>query len=132
MTHTKTILVVEDHRDTRELMVHILRRAGFAIAEAETGLDAVERAQALLPDLILMDLGLPGITGDEVTARLKADCTTRNIPIVVNTAFHKESKLVERAIAVGAAEILHKPISFAGLPAIVGRYLDPDHTELIR
>src|SRR5690349_7451466 len=101
MAHKQKILIVEDNADCRELLALVLRRSGCEIAEAATGLGAVEQAAATHPDLSLMDLGLPGITGDEATARLKADPSTKDIPVVVNTAFHKGS-LIERALAVGA------------------------------
>ena len=67
----KKILVVEDHNDTRALMALVLGQLGYDIAEAATGLDAIDQARALHPDLIFMDLGLPGITGDEAIARLR-------------------------------------------------------------
>jgi two-component system, cell cycle response regulator DivK len=134
MADKHKILVVEDNSDCRELLSIVLRRSGYEVAEAATGLAAVEQASATHPDLILMDLGLPGITGDEATARIKADPSTRDIPVIVSTAFQKGT-LVERAIAVGVAEILHKPISFETLREVVGRYLssdcarDPSHSR---
>ena len=121
------ILVVEDHDDTRALMVLVLRQLGYDIAEAITGLEAVDQARAAHPDLIFMDLGLPGITGDEATARLKADAATRDIPVIINTAFHGSSAFVERAVAVGAVEILHKPLCFKALREIVQRYLTTEN-----
>ncbi|HEV8721461.1 MAG TPA: response regulator [Candidatus Binatia bacterium] len=126
MANKQKILLVEDNSDFRELLAIVLRRSGYEVAEAATGLTAVEQASATHPDLILMDLGLPGITGDEATARLKADPSTRDIPVIINTAFHKGA-LVERAIAAGAAEILHKPISFEALQEVVRRYLSSDY-----
>jgi CheY-like chemotaxis protein len=122
----KKVLIVEDNVDGRELLVIVLRRAGYDVVEASTGLEAVDQAHALHPDLILMDLGLPGINGVEATERIKADPSTRNIPVIVNTAFPKESSFVERAIAAGAAEILHKPVNFAALRETVQRYLSQD------
>lgn len=126
MADKQKILIVEDNCDCRELLAVVLRRSGYEVTEAATGLAAVDQASAILPDLILMDLGLPGITGDEATARLKANPSTKDIPVIVNTAFHKGA-LVERAIAVGAAEILHKPISFQALHEVVRRYLSPNY-----
>jgi CheY-like chemotaxis protein len=116
------VLVVEDNSDVRELMVLFLRRAGYEVAEAATGLAALEQAHVTHPDLIIMDLGLPGMTGDEATERLKADPATKDIPVVVNTAFHRGSSIVNRAIAAGAAEILHKPTGFQTLLETVRRY----------
>jgi len=119
----KLILVVEDHKDGRELSVLILRRLGFDTAEAETGLEAIDRARATCPDLILMDMGLRGIPGDEATVRLKADPATRDIPVIVCTAFHPESALVQRAVAAGAAEVLYKPIRLTSFQEVTERYL---------
>ena len=58
--------------------------------KAATGLEALDQAHAVHPDLILMDLALPKMPGYEATARLKADPSTRDIPVIVNTAFHKD------------------------------------------
>ena len=91
----KRILLVEDS-DYRELVAFLLKRSGYDVAEATTGLAALEQANATRPDLIIMDLGLPGIMGDEATARLKADSSTRDIPVIVCTAFRKGA-LVERS-----------------------------------
>ena len=121
----KKILIVEDIADCRELLTIFLRRSGYEIAEASTGLEAVEQARATRPDLIIMDLGLPGINGDEATARLKADPATRDIPVIINTAFHKGA-MVDHALAVGAAEVLHKPISFKAMLEAVRRNLPAD------
>lgn len=122
MAHKNRVLIVEDNSDARELMVLFLRRAGYEIAEAASGLAALEQAHGTRPDLIIMDLGLPGMTGDEATVRLKADPFTKDIPIVVNTAFHAGSSNVNRAIAAGAAEVLHKPTDFQTLLETVQRY----------
>jgi len=128
MVFKKRILIVEDNPDSRELLVLWLRRSGYEIAEAATGLDAIDQAHSTRPDLIIMDLGLPEITGDEATARLKADPSTRDIPVIVNTAFPKGAPPVERALAVGAAEILYKPTDLKALLEVVHRYLSSDHT----
>jgi len=116
------ILIVEDNSDARELMVLYLRRAGYEIAEAATGSAALEQAHVTHPDLIIMDLGLPGMNGDEATKHLKTDPSTKDIPVIVNTAFHAGSSNVNRAIAAGAAEILHKPTDFQTLLETVRRY----------
>jgi CheY-like chemotaxis protein len=127
MVFKKRILIVEDNADSRELLVLWLRRSGYEIAEAETGLAAIEQTRATRPDLVIMDLGLPGITGDEATARLKADPSTRDIPVIVNTAFPKGAPPVERALAAGVAEILYKPTNLKTLLEVVHRYLSSDH-----
>jgi CheY-like chemotaxis protein len=116
------ILVVEDNSDYRELIRMFLQRSGYMIVEATTGCEGVHQAYSCRPDLILMDLGLPMMTGDEAIAQIKADPTTRDIPVLVITAFNK-GILVERAVAAGAAEILHKPIDFKSLHSVMQQYL---------
>jgi putative two-component system response regulator len=69
-----------------------------------------------------MDLSLPEMDGDEVTARLKASPSTKDIPVIVSTDFHRGAPNVYRAIAAGAAEILHKPINVRTLIDTVRRY----------
>ena len=76
MSAQPAILVVDDNRDAREIIVLFLKGVGFHAIEASTGQQAISAAQATHPELILLDLSLPEIFGDEVTARLKADPTT--------------------------------------------------------
>ena len=123
------MLVVEDHHDTRELLVLSITRAGFDVAEAATGNEAVAQAKTRHPDLILMDLSLPGLNGDQVIEILKTDAATRNIPVIVNSAYPADSALVQRAVACGASEVLQKPITFSKLRQAVCRYLPPTNGE---
>jgi CheY-like chemotaxis protein len=118
------ILVVEDNSAIRQLVVLRLKELGYEVFEAETGLSAFRQARATSPDLILMDLGMPVIGGDEVMAWLKTDLLTRHIPIIVATAL-LFGPAVERAIAAGAAEVIHKPFNFDALNTILQRHL-PD------
>jgi len=109
MNKNKILLV--DNSDYRELLALLLRRSGYVVVEAATGLDALDQTHATHPDLILMDLCLPKMTGDEVTAQLKADPSTRDIPVIFCTALHRGA-LTERAIAAGAVakKILKKEV----------------------
>jgi len=116
------ILVVEDNLDVRRLMALVLARSGYEVVEAATGVEALEQTYATHPDLIIMDLSIPNMTGDEVTARIKADPTTKNIPIIVNTAYHK-GVFVERAVAAGAVEILYKPTELRVFLDTIRRHL---------
>jgi CheY-like chemotaxis protein len=79
------ILVVDDYQDAREMYAEYLQYSGFRVAEAKNGNEAVAQARSLKPDLILMDLSLPGMDGWEATRVLKADEETRHIPIVALT-----------------------------------------------
>src|SRR5947207_12298977 len=79
------ILVVDDYQDAREMYAEYLQFSGFRVAEARNGNEAVAQAFSLQPDLILMDLSLPGMDGWEATKVLKADERTRHIPVVALT-----------------------------------------------
>ena len=118
----KKILVADDNSEIRRLLVLHLGQSGYDTVEAATGDGAVDKARASLPDLIVMDLAMPGGAGDEAIASLKADSLTRDIPIIVLTAISR-GVVVDRAIAAGAAEIVHKPVTFKHLDLVLQRYL---------
>lgn len=122
------ILLVEDNPDSRELLVTVLRREGYDIIEAVNGSEALRQASTQHPDLILMDLGLPVVNGDEVTARIKEDPCTAHIPIVVSTAFDRGASIVKRAIAAGADEIIYKPTNFKILVEVTHRFINRAQT----
>ena len=102
------ILVVDDYQDAREMYAEYLQFSGFRVAEARNGNEAVEQAFALKPDLILMDLSLPGMDGWEATRRLKADDSTRHIPIVALTG-HALAGASEGARKAGCDSFVTKP-----------------------
>ena len=102
------ILVVDDYQDAREMYAEYLQFSGFRVAEARNGNEAVEQAFALKPDLILMDLSLPGMDGWEATRRLKADDSTRHIPIVALTG-HALAGASEGAKKAGCDSFVTKP-----------------------
>jgi CheY-like chemotaxis protein len=102
------ILVVDDYQDAREMYAEYLQFSGFRVAEAKNGNEAVEQAFALKPDLILMDLSLPGMDGWEATRRLKADDRTKQIPIVALTG-HALAGASEGAKKAGCDSFVTKP-----------------------
>ena len=102
------ILVVDDYQDAREMYAEYLQFSGFRVAEARNGNEAVEQAFALKPDLILMDLSLPGMDGWEATRRLKADDATKHIPIVALTG-HALAGASEGARKAGCDSFVTKP-----------------------
>jgi two-component system cell cycle response regulator DivK len=102
------ILVVDDYQDAREMYAEYLQFSGFRVAEAKNGNEAVEQAFALKPDLILMDLSLPGMDGWEATRRLKADERTKRIPIVALTG-HALAGASEGAKKAGCDSFVTKP-----------------------
>ena len=117
----KTILLVEDNPHNRKIFSGMLSHAGFTVLEAEDGHEAMNLAE-LSPDLILMDLSIPGIDGWEVTKRLKSAPKTKGIPIIALTA-HAMRGDEERAIVAGCDGYLAKPISPKKVVEEVKRYL---------
>ena len=117
----KKILIVDDNSDLRKLLALILEHSDYDIIEVGTGLEALNQARATRPDLILMDLSMPVVNGDEAMAWLKADPLTRDIPVIVSTGF-LHGPLVDRAIARGAAEIIYKPFRFESLHSMLQRH----------
>jgi len=108
------ILCVEDNDDNMFMLHRRLSRAGFEVKVAMNGAEGVEWAKTLLPDLIVMDLNLPGLDGWEATRRLKSQTETKHIPIIVLTA-HSSDKSREKAFAAGCDDYDTKPIDFRGL-----------------
>jgi two-component system cell cycle response regulator DivK len=102
------ILLVDDYQDGREMYADALTFSGFRALEASSGLEALQLAIDRLPDLILMDLSLPGMDGWEVTSRLKKDARTKHIPIIALTA-HALTEERERAEQAGCDGFLAKP-----------------------
>jgi CheY-like chemotaxis protein len=102
------VLVVDDVADNREIYTTYLEYAGYAVAEATDGYDALAKACALDPDAVLMDLSLPGIDGWEVTRRLKQDEATREIPILALSG-HTLQEYTEVAESSGCDAFLAKP-----------------------
>ncbi len=103
------VLVVEDDRDGRLLFLECLTSAGFRVAEAHNGLQALERAIDLLPDAVLTDLRLPGIDGYELTRRLKTDARTKSIPVLAVTGYAPFTQDPLRAERAGCDGVLLKP-----------------------
>ena len=108
MKQTPLILVVDDFQDAREMYAEYLQFSGFRVAEARNGNEAVTRAFELQPDLILMDLSLPGMDGWEATRVLKADARTRHIPVVALTG-HALASASAGAKKAGCDSFLTKP-----------------------
>lgn len=112
------ILVVEDDADLRQQLSELFRDEGLHVSEAADGAQAIETARRERPDLILLDMGLPKLSGRAVHERLRADFRTRMLPIVVLSADHDVDHKVER-LAAGADDYITKPFSIAELTARV-------------
>jgi DNA-binding response OmpR family regulator len=104
------VLIVEDDPDTRHYYITVLSADGFAVDEAHNGFQAFEKAIALLPDLVLTDIAVPGLDGIELCRRLRADERTRAVPVLAVTGY--EDRLYpDRATRAGANRVLIKPLA---------------------
>jgi len=121
----KKVLVVEDDQDNREMIIKVLKHNGYQVIDAVDGQEAIEKAKAEKPDLILLDLYLPKMDGYEATRRIKGDRDLRNIPIIALTA-HAMKGSREEALAVGCDGYIPKPIDVRELPKQIEHLLKPN------
>ena len=119
---TCKVLLIEDNTDCRELLAMLIRHLGFDVVEADDGEIGVQKALAEKPDLILMDLGMPSMSGIQATACLREMGVTRNIPVVIYTAWTAECHR-DAALRSGADAVINKPISLHQLQSTLLRYL---------
>ena len=119
----KTVLIVEDNELNMKLFHDLLEAHGYATLQTYDGLAALDMAREHRPDLILMDIQLPEVSGLEVTKWLKEDESLRNIPVIAVTAFAMKGD-EERIRQGGCEDYLAKPISVASFLEKVKRYLD--------
>ena len=122
----KKILIADENDACRESLGVSIKGLGYEVVEATTGQEALDKASSIHPDLIMMDLRLPGMNGDEATVRLKRNTSTRNIPVVISTAWTTACNVgdrVDRALDAGAEEILYKPFHLTMLRDVLRTYV---------
>ena len=122
------ILIVEDSPLNRKLVTAILRPHGYNLLIAVDGEQAIEIATREQPDLILMDMQLPKVSGYEATKTLKSQPETKNIPIVALTAHAMENER-ERAMTARCDGYITKPIDTRAFPDMIRQYLDSRETQ---
>tara|TARA_B100001115_G_scaffold184008_1_gene184751 strand:- start:408 stop:1109 length:702 start_codon:yes stop_codon:yes gene_type:complete len=122
MPDSKNILVVEDDSDIRELISFNLKNEGYQVFEANDGEVGIDKARNNNPDLILLDLMLPGIQGLDVCRIIKSDQETKEIPIIMVTALGQEEDIV-KGLETGADDYITKPFSIKVLIARVNAVL---------
>ena len=108
------ILLIEDNEANRDMLSRRLQRRGYEVVEALDGQQGVTLAQSEAPDLILMDMSLPGLDGWEATRRLKADSATESIPVIALTA-HAMTSDRDRALEAGCNDYDTKPVELPRL-----------------
>ena len=121
------IMVVDDNADCRELMAILLGAMGHEVVQAKTGEESLEKAVLEKPDLILMDMLLPGINGLGVTAKLKLDVTTAAIPVVALSAW-AERQFLDQAKQAGIVAFVTKPTSARALNDVIKKCM-PSHVH---
>jgi len=119
----KRILVIEDHEENRRLLRDLLTSFGYELVEAVTGEDGVIAAENERPDLILMDIQLPGIDGYETTRRIKANSALNSIPVIAVTSYALSGDDI-KAFAAGCDGYVTKPFDPADLLEKIREYLD--------
>ena len=122
MEEKPCILYIEDNVMNRTLVKRVLEHRGFKVVEADDGPNGIARARELKPQLILMDLNIPGIDGYETTRLIKSDPELRSIPVIALTAYAMRGDK-EKALAAGCDGHITKPIDVATFPGRVKEFL---------
>ena len=118
----KRILVVEDHEENRRILRLLLKSSHYEVLEAVTGEDGIRIAEEQRPDLILMDIQLPGVDGYEATRRIKGNPQLQHIPIIVVTSYALSGDDV-KAFAAGCDAYVAKPVKLRELLGKIRGYL---------
>jgi CheY-like chemotaxis protein len=108
MSARPVVLIVEDDPETRRFYLDVLTRGGFEVEQAHNGHQALDKALKSPPDLILMDIAVPGIDGLELCRRLRASSLTRMVPVLAITGYD-DRHYQDRAVTAGANHVLIKP-----------------------
>lgn len=126
---TPRVLVVDDYPDTRAILIDVLARHGSQVETAENGLEALDKARTWGPDIVILDLAMPGLNGFDVARRLKEGEATRDLPIVAYTAY-TDPEWRRRAESGGFAAFLIKPTPPKELVSTLQRFLPPEASPL--
>ena len=120
----KKALVIEDHPDMLLILTYLLETMGFAVISANNGKEGVEKAIKEKPDLIFMDIMMPGMDGREATCRIRSNPEAKEIPILAATAITDKSQLRE-CIEAGCNDVIIKPFTAKDLQEKIQAVLDP-------
>ena len=126
ITMGKKILLIEDHPDMRHLVARSIRHLGYDLLEAEDGEIGVRMALTENPDLVLLDVSLPGESGLEVAKKIRRNFKTSHIPIVACSAW-QDKKTVQQSLEAGMVEYLSKPFTVRKLAAVIKRHVDSNN-----
>ena len=124
------VLYIEDEKNLRDLVLKVLEKSGYATLGADDGLSGIKAAFAEIPDLILLDLNLPTMSGWEVITKLQGDEKLRNIPIVVLTG-DTDGEGREKSLIAGSSGYLNKPLNLKELPGIIADFIKGKKHEIV-
>ena len=122
----KKILIADNNDAGRASLGVSIKGLGCEVVEAATGPEAIDKASSMRPNLIMMDVCLPGMKADEATLRLKRNLSTQNIPVIITTSWTTACTVgdrANRALDAGAEEILYKPFHLTMLRHVLRTYL---------
>lgn len=120
----KKILIVEDNDLNLKLFRDLLGANGYATYETKEGIEAISMTRTIMPDLIIMDIQLPEISGLDITKKIKVDATIKHIPILAVTAFAMKDD-EQKILAAGCEAYLSKPIAIDVFLNAIRRFLEP-------
>ena len=121
----KNVMVIEDNEKNRKLMRVVLKAKGYNVIEATTGEEALSLLKGNIPDIILMDIQLPGIDGLTLVKQIKADALTKDIPIIAVTAYAMKGD-EQKILDTGCNAYVSKPINTQELPLTIEKYIKRD------
>ena len=121
----KKILIVEDNDLNLKLFRDLLGANGYSTFETREGIEAIAMTRNVQPDLIIMDIQLPEISGLDVTRKIKADAEIRHIPVIAVTAFAMKDD-EDKILRAGCEAYLSKPIAIDDFLATIRRFLEPE------
>ncbi len=127
-TAKAVVLLVDDAPTVRMLVSNLLRKEGFTPQMAVNGKEAVEMAEELQPNIILMDINMPVMNGFEACEILKSNAATKNIPVIFMTALDQDADRV-KGFDVGGEDYIIKPVNYKELLARTRRFLERDKSE---
>jgi len=118
------ILIIEDNDDNRDILKHQLEYLGYEVVEAADGLEGLNQVAKEQPDLVIVDIMMPGIDGKEVARRLRADSKTKDLPVLAATVlFHSED--IHSCLAAGCNDVLTKPFTLQQLKDRLEKFSQP-------
>ena len=105
---SRTILIIEDDEDVQEILTALLQKGGYRVQAADTGEEGVAACARILPDLVILDIKMPGLSGFDALQRIKSDPKTKEIPVIMCSAFSDVAD-VEECCKHGACDYITKP-----------------------